>query len=107
VFAVRLHPLFVGGRPERIFKPSRRARWLLRGRGAAYNFKSIAAAEEAAQHYSDEIKKVQYTSFFATTKRLAQNRPPSSLNARDHQGMRLAQRTGERKRRHRADGTTA
>ena len=40
-----------------------------------YNFRSVEAGRKVLLNYADEIKNLQYTSFFATNKSLAQNRP--------------------------------
>jgi ABC-type nitrate/sulfonate/bicarbonate transport system substrate-binding protein len=39
------------------------------------NFRSIEAGRKVLLNYADEFKNLQYTSFFASTKAVAQNRP--------------------------------
>src|SRR5207249_9851922 len=40
-----------------------------------FNFRSIDAGRKVLLNYSDEIKNLQYTAYFASNKSLAQNRP--------------------------------
>src|SRR5438067_11840612 len=67
--------LFVGGSPERFQAVSSGQVAASLAEAPPYNFKSIEAGRRVLLNYSDEIKNLQYTSFFATTKTLAQNRP--------------------------------
>src|SRR5947207_9349428 len=67
--------LFVGGSPERFQAVASFQVAASLAEAPPYNFKSIEAGRRVLLNYSDEIKNLQYTSFFATTKTLAQNRP--------------------------------
>jgi ABC-type nitrate/sulfonate/bicarbonate transport system substrate-binding protein len=67
--------LFVGGSPERFQAVASGQVAASLAEAPPYNFKSIEAGRRVLLNYSDEIKNLQYTSFFATTKTLAQNRP--------------------------------
>jgi ABC-type nitrate/sulfonate/bicarbonate transport system substrate-binding protein len=67
--------LFVGGSPERFQAVASGQVAASLAEAPPYNFRSVEAGRRVLLNYSDEIKNLQYTSFFATTKSLAQNRP--------------------------------
>lgn len=67
--------LFVGGSPERFQAVASGQVAASLAEAPPYNFRSIEAGRKVLLNYSDEIKNLQYTSFFVTTKALAQNRP--------------------------------
>ncbi|MGE5216758.1 MAG: ABC transporter substrate-binding protein [Chloroflexota bacterium] len=67
--------LFVGGSPERFQAVASGQVAASLAEAPPFNFRSIEAGRRVLLNYSDEIKNLQYTSFFATTKSLAQNRP--------------------------------
>lgn len=67
--------LFVGGSPERFAAVSSGQVAASLAEAPPYNFKSIEAGRKVLLNYSDEIKNLQYTAFFASNKSLAQNRP--------------------------------
>ena len=67
--------LFVGGSPERFQAVASGQVAASLAEAPPYNFKSVEAGRRVLLNYSDEIKNLQYTSFFVTTKALAQNRP--------------------------------
>ena len=67
--------LFVGGSPERFAAVSSGQVSASLAEAPPYNFKSIEAGRKVLLNYSDEIKNLQYTAFFASNKSLAQNRP--------------------------------
>ena len=66
--------LFVGGSPERFQAVASGQVAASLAEAPPYNFKSIEAGRRVLLNYCDEIKNLQYASFFATTKTLAQNR---------------------------------
>lgn len=67
--------LFVGGSPERFQAVASGQVAASLAEAPPFNFRSVEAGRRVLLNYSDEIKNLQYTSFFATTKSLAQNRP--------------------------------
>ena len=67
--------LFVGGSPERFQAVSSGQVAASLAEAPPFNFRSIDAGRKVLLNYSDEIKNLQYTSFFASSKSLAQNRP--------------------------------
>jgi ABC-type nitrate/sulfonate/bicarbonate transport system substrate-binding protein len=66
--------LFVGGSPERFQAVASGQVAASLAEAPPYNFKSIEAGRKVLLNYSDEIKNLQYTGFFASNKSLAQNR---------------------------------
>ena len=98
--------LFVGGSPERFQAVASGQVAASLAEAPPFNFRSIEAGRRVLLNYSDEIKNLQYASFFALNKSLAA-KPPAvrPLHARDRPGHALAQRSRQRKSRHRADGT--
>ena len=66
--------LFVGGSPERFQAVASGQVAASLAEAPPYNFRSVEAGRRVLLNYSDEIKNLQYTSFFVTTKSLAQNR---------------------------------
>jgi len=67
--------LFVGGTPERFQAMSSGQVAASLAEAPPFNFKSIDSGRRVLLNYSDEIKSLQYTSYFASNKSLAQNRP--------------------------------
>jgi NitT/TauT family transport system substrate-binding protein len=67
--------LFVGGSPERFQAVASGQVAASLAEAPPYSFKSVEAGRRVLLNYSDEIKNLQYTAFFAQTKSLAQNRP--------------------------------
>jgi len=67
--------VFVGGSPERFQAVASGAAVASLAEAPPFNFRSVEAGRRVLLKYSDEIKSLQYTSFFAQTKSLAQNRP--------------------------------
>jgi ABC-type nitrate/sulfonate/bicarbonate transport system substrate-binding protein len=67
--------LFVGGSPERFQAVGSGQVAASLAEAPPFNFRSIDAGRKVLLNYSDEIKNLQYTSFFASTRSLAQNRP--------------------------------
>ena len=67
--------LFVGGSPERFQAVASGQVAASLAEAPPFNFKSVEAGRRVLLNYSDEIKNLQYTAFFASTKSLAQNRP--------------------------------
>ena len=67
--------LYVGGSPERFQAVSSGQVAASLAEAPPFNFKSIDAGRKVLLNYSDEIKNLQYTSYFASNKSLAQNRP--------------------------------
>jgi len=67
--------VFVGGSPERFQAVASGVAAASLAEAPPFNFKSVEAGRRVLLKYSDEIKNLQYTSFFAQTKSLAQNRP--------------------------------
>jgi ABC-type nitrate/sulfonate/bicarbonate transport system substrate-binding protein len=67
--------LFVGGSPERFQAVASGQVAASLAEAPPYNFRSVEAGRRVLLNYSDEIKNLQYTSFFVTHKSLAQNRP--------------------------------
>ena len=67
--------LFVGGSPERFQAVASGQVAASLAEAPPFNFRSIEAGRKVLLNYSDEIKNLQYTSFFASNKSLAQNRP--------------------------------
>jgi ABC-type nitrate/sulfonate/bicarbonate transport system substrate-binding protein len=66
--------LFVGGSPERFQAVASGQVAASLAEAPPFNFKSIEAGRKVLLNYSDEIKNLQYTAFFASNKSLAQNR---------------------------------
>jgi ABC-type nitrate/sulfonate/bicarbonate transport system substrate-binding protein len=67
--------VFVGGSPERFQAVSSGQVAASLAEAPPFNFRSIDAGRKVLLNYSDEIKNLQYTSFFAPSKSLAQKRP--------------------------------
>jgi ABC-type nitrate/sulfonate/bicarbonate transport system substrate-binding protein len=67
--------LFVGGTPERFQAVSSGQVAASLAEAPPFNFKSIDAGRKVLLNYSDEIKNLQYTAYFASNKSLAQSRP--------------------------------
>jgi len=67
--------LFVGGSPERFQAVSSGQVAASLAEAPPFNFRSIDAGRKVLLNYSDEIKNLQYTAYFASNKSLAQNRP--------------------------------
>ena len=67
--------VFVGGSPERFQAVASGAAVASLAEAPPFNFRSVEAGRKVLLKYSDEIKSLQYTSFFAQTKSLAQSRP--------------------------------
>ena len=67
--------LFVGGSPERFQAVGSGQVAASLAEAPPFNFRSIDAGRKILLNYSDEIKNLQYTSFFASIKSLSQNRP--------------------------------
>jgi len=67
--------VFVGGSPERFQAVASGLAAASLAEAPPFNFRSVEAGRRVLLNYSDEIKNLQYTSFFASTKSLAQNRP--------------------------------
>jgi len=67
--------VFVGGSPERFQAVAFGAAAASLAEAPPFNFRSVEAGRRVLLRYADEIKSLQYTSFFAQTKFLAQNRP--------------------------------
>ena len=81
--------LFVGGSPERFQAVASGQVAASLAEAPPFNFKSIEAGRKVLLNYSDEIKNLQYTAFFASNKALAQNRSPFTRFIRAiGQGMR-------------------
>lgn len=67
--------LFVGGSPERFQAVSSGQVAASLAEAPPFNFRSVDAGRKVLLNYSDEIKSLLYTAFFASSKSLAQNRP--------------------------------
>jgi NitT/TauT family transport system substrate-binding protein len=67
--------LFVGGSPERFQAVGSGQVAASLAEAPPFNFRSVDAGRRVLLNYSDEIKSLQYTSFFASTKSLSQNKP--------------------------------
>lgn len=67
--------LYVGGSPERFQAVGSGQVAASLAEAPPFNFRSIDAGRKILLNYSDEIKNLQYTSFFASSKSLSQNRP--------------------------------
>ncbi len=67
--------MFVGGSPERFQAVASGLVAASLAEAPPFNFRSIEAGRRVLLNYSDEIRNLQYTGFFATGKSLAQNRP--------------------------------
>jgi ABC-type nitrate/sulfonate/bicarbonate transport system substrate-binding protein len=67
--------IFVGGSPERFQAVASGQVAASLAEAPPFNFKSVEAGRRVLLNYSDEIKNLQYTAFFASSKSLAQNRP--------------------------------
>jgi NitT/TauT family transport system substrate-binding protein len=67
--------LFVGGSPERFQAVSSGQVAASLAEAPPFNFRSIDAGRKVLLNYSDEIKNLLYTAYFASSKSLAQNRP--------------------------------
>ena len=65
----------VGGSPERFQAVASGLVAASLAEAPPFNFRSIEAGRKVLLNYADEIKNLQYTSFFASTKAVAQNRP--------------------------------
>lgn len=81
--------LNVGGSPERFQAVASGLVAASLAEAPPFNFRSIEAGRKVLLNYADEIKNLQYTSFFASTKAVAQNRP---LFSRFMQAMGQAMR---------------
>ena len=67
--------LYVGGSPERFQAVSSGQVAASLAEAPPFNFRSIDAGRKVLLNYSDEVRNLQYTSYFASNKSLAQNRP--------------------------------
>lgn len=67
--------LFVGGSPERFAAVGSGQVAASLAEAPPFNFRSIDGGRRVLLNYSDVIKNLQYTSFFASNKSLSQNRP--------------------------------
>jgi NitT/TauT family transport system substrate-binding protein len=67
--------LFVGGSPERFQAVASGQVAASLAEAPPFNFRSVDAGRKVLLNYSDEIKNLQYTSYFASSKSLSQNRP--------------------------------
>jgi len=67
--------LYVGGTPERFQAVSSGQVAASLAEAPPFNFKSVDAGRKVLLNYSDEIKNLQYASYFASSKSLSQNRP--------------------------------
>jgi NitT/TauT family transport system substrate-binding protein len=67
--------LFVGGSPERFQAVASGQVAASLAEAPPFNFRSVDAGRKVLLNYSDEIKNLQYTSYFASSKSLLQNRP--------------------------------
>jgi ABC-type nitrate/sulfonate/bicarbonate transport system substrate-binding protein len=67
--------LYVGGSPERFQAVASGVAVASLAEAPPFNFRSIDAGRKVLLNYSDEIKNLQYTSYFASSKSVAQNRP--------------------------------
>jgi NitT/TauT family transport system substrate-binding protein len=67
--------LYVGGTPERFQAVSSGQVAASLAEAPPFNFKSVDAGRKVLLNYSDEIKNLQYASYFASNKSLSQNRP--------------------------------
>jgi NitT/TauT family transport system substrate-binding protein len=67
--------LFVGGSPERFQAVASGQFAASLAEAPPFNFRSVDAGRKVLLNYSDEIKNLQYTSYFASSKSLSQNRP--------------------------------
>lgn len=67
--------LFVGGSPERFQAVSSGQVAASLAEAPPFNFRSIDAGRKVLLNYSDEIKNLLYTAYFASNRSLAQNRP--------------------------------
>jgi NitT/TauT family transport system substrate-binding protein len=67
--------LFVGGSPERFQAVASGLVAASLAEAPPFNFRSIEAGRKVLLNYAEEIKNLQYTSFFASSKAVAQNRP--------------------------------
>jgi NitT/TauT family transport system substrate-binding protein len=67
--------LNVGGSPERFQAVASGLVAASLAEAPPFNFKSIDAGRKVLLNYSDEIKNLMYTAYFASNKSLAQNRP--------------------------------
>ena len=67
--------LNVGGSPERFQAVASGLVAASLAEAPPFNFKSIEAGTKVLLNYSDEIKSLQYNSFFASSRAVAQNRP--------------------------------
>ena len=66
--------LYVGGSPERFQAVSSGRVAASLAEAPPFNFKSLDAGRKALLNYADEIKNLQYTAYFASTKPVAQKR---------------------------------
>ena len=66
--------LFVGGSPERFQAVSSGQVAASLAEAPPFNFRSIDAGRKVLLNYSDDIKNLLYTAYFASNKSLAQNR---------------------------------
>jgi NitT/TauT family transport system substrate-binding protein len=67
--------LYVGGTPERFQAVSSGQVAASLAEAPPFNFKSIDGGRKVLLNYSDEIKNLQYASYFASSKSLSQNGP--------------------------------
>lgn len=67
--------VFVGGSPERFQAVSSGQVAASLAEAPPFNFRSLDAGRKVLLNYSDEIKNLLYTAYFAQNKSLAQNRP--------------------------------
>jgi NitT/TauT family transport system substrate-binding protein len=66
--------LFVGGSPERFQAVASGQVAASLAEAPPFNFRSVDAGRKVLLNYSDEIKNLQYTSYFASSKSLSQSR---------------------------------
>ncbi len=67
--------VFVGGSADRFQAVAAGAAVASLAEAPPFNFKSVEAGRKVLLKYSDEIKNLQYTSYFVQTKALVQSRP--------------------------------
>lgn len=67
--------LFVGGSPERFQAVNSGQVAASLAEAPPFNFRSIDAGRKVLLNYSDQVKNLLYTAYFASSKSLAQNRP--------------------------------
>ena len=97
--------LFVGGSPERFQAVASGQVAASLAEAPPFNFRSIEAGRRVLLNYGDEIKNLQYASFFALNKSWQQNRQLFTRYMRAiGQGQRWLNDPGQRETGYRADG---